>query len=426
MAQAPQPGRRPVDRLVGRMIRVGAKQAMLRSPVFAGRQGAPRGARRWRARLAAALLAAAPILFLATCGPAADPPGRVAGLAPPLSALPSAGPARFTDRFYIADDGARLPLRRWLPAGRVKAVILALHGFNDYSRSFAGPARLWARRGIASYAYDQRGFGGAPDRGGWVGEGRLAVDAIVAGRILRRRYPGRPLYLLGESMGGAVAILAMTGAMKGVVPGPAGMPRADADGIILCAPAVWGRATMELLPKALLFLAARFLPQITLTGRGLRILASDNLPMLRALGRDPMVLKGARVATIWGLVNLMDDALAAAPRLAAPLLLMYGAHDELVPRPAIADFVAQLPPARGAGRRLAYYRHGYHLLLRDLDGALVARDVAGWILDRAAPLPSAADAAERARPWPPQGTAGRPAGAVPPAGAGLAPAGARR
>ena len=49
-----------------------------------------------------------------------------------------------------------------LPTSGVKAVILALHGFNDYSNAFAMPARLWAERGIASYAYDQRGFGGAP------------------------------------------------------------------------------------------------------------------------------------------------------------------------------------------------------------------------------------------------------------------------
>jgi len=106
---------------------------------------------------------------------------------------------------------------------------------------------------------------------------------------------------------------------------------------------------------------------------------------------------------IYGLVDLMDDALAAAPGLKAPLLLMYGAHDQIVPRVAMADFAAHLPPLDRAGdrERLAYYPHGYHLLLRDLDGAAVARDVASWVLDRAAPLPSHADTAEAAKPWPP-------------------------
>src|SRR5437764_8322529 len=113
------------------------------------------------------------------------------------------------------------------------------------------------------------------------------------------------------------------------------------------------------------------------TGRGIRIKASYNLPMLKALIKDPMVIKGARVATIYGLVDLMDTALDAAPRLQVPFLLLYGAHDEIVPREALAKFVAALPPDPAHRRRLAYYRNGYHLLLRDLARAAVAVHVAG-------------------------------------------------
>src|SRR5438067_389533 len=184
---------------------------------------------------------------------------------------PAASPARFTDSAFIAADGVSLPLRKWLPQGAVKAVILALHGFNDYSNAFAIPGALWAEHGIATYAYDQRGFGGTPMRGAWAGSARLAGDAVTAIRLLRGTYPGRPIYLLGESMGGAVAILAATGTD--------GVPPAEGDGLILSAPAVWGRATMEFWPKMALFAGARFFPEWTLTGRGLGIKPSDNLPM---------------------------------------------------------------------------------------------------------------------------------------------------
>ena len=78
--------------------------------------------------------------------------------------------------------------------------------------------------------------------------------------------------------------------------------------------------------------------------------------MLRALGRDPLVIKETRVDTIYGLVDLMDAALAAAPRLDAPMLVMYGAHDEIVPRPPIRRFVGALPAEPRRRRRLAYYR----------------------------------------------------------------------
>src|SRR5205085_8491257 len=103
---------------------------------------------------------------------------------------PTASPARFTDSTFIAADGVSLPLRKWLPQGEVKAVILALHGFNDYSNAFTMPAPLWAEHGIATYAYDQRGFGAAPERGLWPGRAALAADAATASRILRRTYPG--------------------------------------------------------------------------------------------------------------------------------------------------------------------------------------------------------------------------------------------
>ena len=64
--------------------------------------------------------------------------------------------------FFRASDSAELPMRSWLPQGKPRAVILALHGFADYSFSYARPAALWAKTGIATFAYDQRGFGAAP------------------------------------------------------------------------------------------------------------------------------------------------------------------------------------------------------------------------------------------------------------------------
>jgi alpha-beta hydrolase superfamily lysophospholipase len=347
-------------------------------------------------RLACRVALLAPmLLYLASCAPAA-----VAQLQPAADPGPRSVTPRFTDHDYIATDGARLPLRKWLPRGPVKATILALHGFNDYGHAFEIPGKAWAAHGIATYAYDQRGFGAAPDRGSWVGEGRLTVDAITAIRLLRRAYPGRPVYLLGESMGGAVAILAATGTMKGVIAGSEGMPSAEADGVILSAPAVWGRATMDLLPKAALFVAARFFPETVLSGRGLGIRISDNNAVLRQMARDKLIIKGTRVDAVYGLVDLMDSALNAAPLLDVPLLLMYGAHDEVVPRRPVAEFVAHLPAEPGRPRRLAYYPAGYHLLLRDLDGGIVATDVASWIADPRAPLPSKADAAA-VFPWPP-------------------------
>jgi acylglycerol lipase len=302
--------------------------------------------------------------------PEGPPPTPVVHVAPHL-----------TPESFVADDAAALPLRSWLPDGEPKAVILALHGFNDYSHSFDAPATEWARRGIATYAYDQRGFGEAPDHGLWAGTPRLSLDAVEATDLLRKKYPGVPLYVLGESMGGAVVITAASEVE--------GTPPLHADGIILAAPAIWGRTTMNIFERAALWIADGTVPNMTLTGQGLGVLPSDNIAMLRALGRDPLVIKGTRVETIKGLVDLMDDALAAGPHLHTALLLLYGAHDQLIPDAPMRRFIASLPPE--TPQRIAFYPDGYHMLLRDLEGPTVDRDVATWVTNPEAPLPSGAD-----------------------------------
>ena len=210
-----------------------------------------------------------------------------------------------------------------------------------------------------------------------------AADAATAAQILRRGYPGVPLYLLGESMGGAVAVVAMTGESGTSVP--------NVEGVILTAPAVWGRQTMGMLPRLALWAGVRLMPRMTLTGRGLHIKPSDNVAMLRALANDPLVIHETRIDTIYGLVDLMDAALASAPLLTAPVFVMYGAKDEIVPKEPIRLFVSALPPEQRRRQRLAWYDEGYHMLLRDLEAPTVIADLASWVLTPTAPLPSGAD-----------------------------------
>ena len=291
--------------------------------------------------------------------------------------------AYLTTEDFVANDGARLPLHSWLPDGPVKAVILALHGIDDYSHAFAGPGAEWAKLGIATYAYDQRGFGAAPMPGSWAGTYQLDADLAAVARLLRARYPGVPLYLLGESMGAAVVITA--------VGGSAGAERPQADGIILSAPAIWGRQTLNVFLRVVLWTVDHIAPQWTLTGGSLKIQPTDNIEIWRELSRDPLVIKKTRVATIAGLVDLMTDAFAAAPLLRQHMLLLYGAHDQVIPPEPMKKFIAALPPVPPGRRVLAYYANGYHMLLRDLEGKLVQDDVASWIFKPEAPLPSGAD-----------------------------------
>lgn len=286
------------------------------------------------------------------------------------------GPAVVAPRILpgtlVARDGTALALTVWRPT-EIKAVILALHGFNDYGEAFAIPSKLFTNNGFVVYAIDQRGFGETPMRRRWPGSEAFMNDLSDSVAVLRARHPGVPLYLMGESMGGAVA-LAWAGETGGV----------GVDGLVLVAPAVWGWRSMNPLYKSVLWLTARIAPSMKLTGRGLKIWPSDNMEMLKAYSRDPRVIKETRVDTLYGLVSLMDEGYQAAEKVKIPTLILYGKNDQIVPKGPVQHVVKAL----GANARYAYYPKGYHMLLRDLNGAEVSKDIAAWIESPAAPLPS--------------------------------------
>ena len=337
-------------------------------------------------------LAALLLLALAACAAQSLPPGpgptapRLVAALPSPAVVPDADEPETAEAtawdglFLVSDDGYRLPLRRWLPEGEPTIVILALHGLNDHSQAFALPAPRFTAARVALYAYDQRGFGAGAHPGLWASGARLARDAATATALLRQRHPGKPVFLLGESMGGAVAVVAVTDA------------GAEVDGLILSAPAVWARSTQPWYQRAALWLAVRLFPGWSPGGEGLGRQASDNIEMLRGLGRDPLFLKQTRIDTLEGVVTLMDQALAAAPGLRTPTLLLYGEKDEIIPRKPVETFWQRLP--RDASHTAALYPEGWHLLLRDLQANIVIQDVLAWTespAPRNGPLPSRAD-----------------------------------
>jgi acylglycerol lipase len=299
------------------------------------------------------------LLLLSACAPSFAPPGD--GHMTPVLA----------DDAIVARDGVRLPLRRWETEGAPRAVIVALHGMSDYSGAFDMPAKVWAKLGITTLAYDQRGFGRGDNVGLWAGTEAMRADLNDAVSAARARYPGVPVFALGESMGGAVVLTALASPESPAV-----------DGVILIAPAVWSRGDMPLLYRTALFLGAHLLPGMILTnsaaGRVVTITPSDNIPMLRALGRDPLFQKKTRIDTLFGLVNLMDEARAAPEHIpsAPPILFLYGANDQIIPAKPTQAVISAL----GEKAVVKRYDHGWHMLLRDLEGETVDRDVAGWIL----------------------------------------------
>ena len=294
------------------------------------------------------------LLALSSCAPALAPRGT-----------PDQTAAIESDAF-VTRDGLRLPLRHW-DAEKPIAVIAALHGMSDYSEAFDLPAPWWAAHGVSVYAYDQRGFGASPDAGLWGGTVAMCTDLDDFVDALHAKFPGVPVFALGESMGGSVVLEAMTRPLP---------PRVN--GAILVAPAVWSRADMPVPYRMVLWLTAHTIPWMHVSGEGLHIWATDNMAVLRKLSRDPLYQHSARVDQVYGLVDLMDEARAAPAHLQgdAPILFLYGGKDQVIPARPTEAVAAEI----GTRATVIRYPAGYHMLLRDVEAEPRWGDVLDWIM----------------------------------------------
>jgi acylglycerol lipase len=130
----------------------------------------------------------------------------------PLNAatvLPSTSPAAHLSHKEVI--GKDVPISVWSdPTSIPWAVMLCIHGLGLHNQSYAAFGKRMAALGVPTYAIDVRGFGN------WMqAEGNDRVDFTAALNdvhnvleSLNRAHPDLPIIILGESMGGGIALQA--------------------------------------------------------------------------------------------------------------------------------------------------------------------------------------------------------------------------
>lgn len=292
-------------------------------------------------------------LLLAACagGPVGDPR--------PLGDVMLAG------KTVRGAQDVALMLERWPSRGPTRAVILALHGYGETGPlTFADAAQSWAARGIAVYAYDQRGFGRNASYAQWPGAEMLVRDLQAISRAIRARHPGRPLIVVGHSMGGGVALAA---AARGL----------EADRLVLAGAAIAGGPEVNPLLRLGGWLLALTAADARFSGNGLVSFSpTDNPDALARARAEPRKIAAPSARELWGLLRLLDLAYDAAPKVTLPTLVLVGRKDEVV------DPNAQIRAARRIPGRLGTkaYPDGWHWLFRDRQAKRVWDDVAAFAL----------------------------------------------
>jgi len=297
-----------------------------------------------------------------------------------------ANPVTANATTFSLPNGAHLAGRVWA-SPHPQHIVLAVHGFNDYSKAFEPLAQhLLTELQATVYAYDQRGFGANHEPGKWPGSSTLLNDLRHIAIQLRERHHGLPMTVMGESMGGAVVLLAASEA-----------PGLKADQLILQAPAVWGAQSMPWYQRFSLQFMNAVAPEMTFTGRGLQSLGirpTDDPEVSSDLSRDPLIIKATRVSSLAGVTELMGRAQTQSILPPQRTLVLYGLRDRIIPQHPFCDWMTNLntKTVSSGDIDVVIYKEGWHLLTRQLRMREPMQDISNWLQKK--PLPHNQTAAE--------------------------------
>jgi alpha-beta hydrolase superfamily lysophospholipase len=269
--------------------------------------------------------------------------------------------------------GTDVLYRRWdaSPGGASpKAVFLLVHGLGAHTARWDGLATDMARRGLASYAVELRGFGRTPDRPrGHVASLRVwERDTLSLRETIARDNPGRKIFVLGESVGGLVAFNAA-----------ARHPGIFA-GVILISPDFKNGLKFPLSSYLTLAGLILFRPAKTIPIPYTSAMCTRDRVYQAEMDANPDEL---RVGSLRCLMSILGEQ-RAAKRLAKsfrdPALFLLSGHDLLVDARAARKIYAELAVADKA---LLEYPEMLHALSIDLGREEVFRTIGDWVETRA-------------------------------------------
>jgi len=205
----------------------------------------------------------------------------------------------------------------WLPADPPSGVLLICHGLGEHSGRYTSVVDALVPGGWAVYALDQRGHGRSGGRRVHIDRyDALLTDFDTFRLLVLARHAGLPVFLLGHSMGGQIALAYALDHQD------------DLRGLVLSAPALASKAVPKTAVPVLRALA-RVAPTWRPAGIDVSLLSKDPA-VVAAYRADPLVHHGNPTLRLGAaLYDQMESLPERARALRLPLLLMQGTVDEV-------------------------------------------------------------------------------------------------
>jgi len=263
---------------------------------------------------------------------------------------------------FAGARGRQIAWRGWAPVTDAAAVIVISHGFGEHSGRYDHVGERLARDGHAVYALDHHGHGASDGA-----RARICFEDAVADLdhlidLAGARHASRPIFLLGHSMGGAIALRYALAHQERLA------------GLILSGPLVQveDRAGAKLLGRLL----GRLAPGLPLAKLDPALVSRDP-EVVRAYVDDPLVhhqpVPAGTVAEFLRYAATLPDAVAA---ITLPTLLVYGTADGLC-APEGSVLVGER--IGSTDLTVAPYDGLFHEVLNEPERDRVLDEIAGWV-----------------------------------------------
>jgi alpha-beta hydrolase superfamily lysophospholipase len=275
----------------------------------------------------------------------------------------------YIEETVTASDGLRLFQRR-REAAKPKAEILITHGFGEHSGRYDALTEHLISRGFSTGVYDHRGHGLSDGLPGHV-ESFAEYDEDLAKVIglARARAGSLPVFLIGHSMGGLIAL--RYAARRGE----------QLAGVVVSAPLIAVAVSVPAYKTMIARVGARISPRLRLDNEINPSHLSRDPEVGRAYAADPLVNR--KVSTKWfaEAMRAMQEVSEWAPQIKTPLLVMHGTEDRL----ASVDATERLFERAGSpDKELIIYPGYYHELFNEPEKREVYERVSNWLENRIA------------------------------------------
>lgn len=272
---------------------------------------------------------------------------------------------RQTESTFIAFDGLTIFHRAWLPDGEPKAVVLLFHGLGEHSGRYGHVAAALVERGYAVHAPDHRGHGRSEGKRVFVRDyDEFQRDLLQFRRIVEQEHPRLPLFVLGHSMGGNLAMGHVLDHQDGV------------RGLALSGAALAVTPDVSPALQKVAGVLAKVAPGLRPQGLDAGAVSRDPA-VVQAYLSDPLVYSGKVSAGLAGaLFGAIDRFPVRFRELRLPLLIMHGTADRLVP---VSGSRALEAGATNATVTTHYYEGLFHEILNEPEQQQVIGDLLVWL-----------------------------------------------